>query len=371
MIGSHRTVARVLHAAGIEINGKNPWDIRVHDERFFKRVLVHGSLGLGEAYMEGWWDAERVDLFIERVLRSGKIASDVTLPLLGLRVKSFLSNLQSRRGAKKVIHEHYDFSNDFYASFLDPHMQYSCAYFKDTDDLAEAQLKKMELVCKKLHLKKGDRVLDIGCGWGGLVKYIATTYGCSVVGITLSEKQAAYARASVQGLPVEIKVSDYRDVHDGSFDKIVSVGMFEHVGVKNYPTFFKSVDRLLAPHGLFLLHTIGQNITYSVGEPWVEKYIFPGGQLPSPQHIAKHSEGLFVLEDWHNFGPYYHQTLRAWDERFQKNRAEIEVAHSPRFYRMFRYYFNSFAGSFKARRIQLWQIVFTKGADDVVYPSVR
>ncbi len=321
--------------------------------------------------MEKWWDCKRIDLFIEKLLRSGKHANEITLPLVLLILKSRLLNLQSRVRAKKVIKEHYDLSNELYQSFLDPHMQYSCAYFKDTEDLATAQEQKMDLICRKLQLKKTDRVLDIGCGWGGLARYAAEKYGCSVVGITLSQKQATYAKERGKDLPVEIRVQDYRDLTGETFDKILSVGMFEHVGHKNYYHFMKVVHGILADDGLFLLHTIAQNERSSSVNPWVEKYIFPGGMLPAISQIGAASEKFFVMEDWHNFGPYYHKTLHAWDEKFQKNRAQIEKQYSETFYRMFRYYFNSFAGAFKARRIQLWQIVFSKGGQDRVYQSVR
>ena len=371
MSQAKKAVADVLNKAGIEINGPNDWDIQIHDERFYSRVLLHGSLGLGEAYMEKWWDCKRIDLFIERLLRSGKYANEINIPSVFLSIKNRLFNLQSKIGAKKVVHAHYDLSNELYQTFLDPHMQYSCAYFKNTDDLNTAQMQKMELICKKLELKKGDRVLDVGCGWGGLARHMATTYGCSVVGITISEKQAEFARTHCAGLPVEIRVQDYRDVIDEKFDRIVSVGMFEHVGYKNYRSFMEKMATLLRDDGLFLLHTIGQNVSIKTGNPWVEKYIFPGGMLPSIAQIGRASEGLFVVEDWHNFGPYYHKTLLAWDKNFQQGWSRIEKQYSETFYRMFRYYFNSFAGTFAARRIQLWQVVLSKSERKDIYESIR
>lgn len=372
MTRERAAIATLLEKADIRIGGDRPWDIRVLDERLYGRVLAHGSLGLGEAYMEGWWECDRVDLFIERLLRAGKRANEVTLSFIWLSIKMRLFNLQSRRGARRVIGAHYDLSNELYASFLDPRMQYSCAYFKDTEDLDTAQEQKLDLICRKLQLKPSDRLLDIGCGWGGLARYAHERFGCTVVGITLSHEQARYAREQVAGLPIEIRVQDYRDLPSHErYDKIVSVGMFEHVGVKNYRTLFEIVAKALEDDGLFLLHTIGQNASIRTGNPWVEKYIFPGGMLPSVAQIGKACEELFVVEDWHNFGPYYHQTLRAWDLRFQEHWGRVKGERSETFYRMFRYYFNSFAGAFKARRIQLWQVVLSKGGQDSVYQAVR
>ncbi len=364
------TVERQFKAADIEINGKRPWDIQVHDERFYKRLFLHRSLGLGESYMEKWWDCERIDLFIEKVSRS--IGNNkITISFAMLWIKARLFNLQSPQGARKVIEEHYDLSNDLYMSFLDRYNQYTCGFFQETTDLNKAQEQKLELICKKLHLKREDRVLDIGCGWGGFAKYAAEHYGCRVVGITISDAQLAYAQKDTDGLPVEIRKQDYRDLSGEEFDKIVIIGMIEHVGYKNYEKLLKTVAGCLADDGLFLLHTIGRNDSASTGEPWSHKYIFPNGMLPSIKQIGEASEDVFVMEDWHNFGPYYVDTLLAWDANFQKNWLQIKKDYSETFFRMFRYYFNSFAGAFRARHIQLWQVVFSKGVTNRVYERVR
>ncbi len=366
-----KTVKRIFQKAGVEINGNKASDIQIHNEGFYRRVLAQGSLGLGEAYMEGWWDCERIDLFIEKILRSGRYANEINLPLIFLGIKARLFNLQSRTGARKVVERHYDLNSELYMSFLGAHNQYTCGFFRGTDDLDKAQEQKMELICQKLHLKKTDKVLDIGCGWGGFAKYASEKYECRVVGITISDEQIKYAQAHTAGLPVEIRKQDYRDLSDEKFDKIVMVGMIEHVGYKNYRKVMGVVGASLNDDGLFLLHTIGQNFTSTTGNPWSDKYIFPNGMLPSIRQIAQASEGIFMMEDWHNFGPYYHKTLLAWDHNFQKNWPKIKEQHSEIFYRMFRYYFNSFAGAFKARHIQLWQIIFSKGASDQVYESIR
>jgi len=234
MFKEKRIIERILHKAGVEINGERPWDIQVHDERLYRRVLIHGSLGLGEAYMEKWWDCERIDLFIEKILRSERYANAITLPLVLLSIKAFFFNLQSRIRSKEVAEQHYDLGNDLYLSFLDPYNQYTCGYFLGTDDLNKAQENKLNLICRKLQLKQGDRVLDIGCGWGGFAKFAAEKYKCRVVGITISNEQLKYARQYVAGLPVEIRKLDYRELSGEKFDKIVIIGMIEHVGYKNY-----------------------------------------------------------------------------------------------------------------------------------------
>lgn len=364
-------VLKILQRAGVEVNGKQPWDIQVYNEKLYKRVLFQGSLGLGEAYMEKWWDCERIDLFIEKILRAEQYANAPTPSFLFLAIKAFFLNLQSRKGARTVIDEHYDLSNELYMSFLDAYNQYTCGFFQGTDDLEKAQEQKLDLICQKLHLKETDRVLDIGCGWGGFAKFASERYGCTVVGITLSDEQIKYARDDTDGLPVEFRKQDYRDLQGEKFDKIVMIGMIEHVGYKNYRKVMEIVAESLKDDGLFLLHTIGQNTSATTGNPWSDKYIFPNGMLPSIKQLGQASEGLMILEDLHNFGPYYHKTLLAWDRNFQTNWHNIKDGYSETFYRMFRYYFNSFAGAFKARRIQLWQIVFSKGANDQIYKSVR
>lgn len=346
--------------AGIAIDGPNPWDIHVTDERFYTRLLRDQSLGLGEAYMEGLWRCRQLGEFIYRILKANldqEIKSGIKFLLPYARALIF--NPQSRRRARQVAERHYDLGNDLFMSFLDPYNQYSCAYFQGTEDLAQAQQMKLDLICRKLDLRPQDRVLDIGCGWGGLAKYAAEHYGCAVTGLTVSREQARYAAEYCRGLPVEIREEDYREVR-GRFDKIVSVGMFEHVGRKNYRTFMQVVDRCLADKGVFLLHTIGGNKSEINCEPWLHKYIFPNGMLPSIAQIGKAAEDIFVMEDWHNFGPHYDKTLMAWHENFQKNWGTLTGKYDERFKRMWEYYLLSCAGAFRARTIQLWQLVFTK-----------
>ncbi|MGP2959749.1 cyclopropane fatty acyl phospholipid synthase, partial [Serratia bockelmannii] len=341
-----------------------PFDIQVKNPEFFKRVLQQGSLGLGESYMDGWWECERLDIFFQRVVSAGlekKLPHHLkdTLRIAAAR----LTNLQSKKRAWIVGKEHYDLGNDLFTLMLDPYMQYSCGYWKDATTLEEAQEAKLRMICEKLQLQPGMRLLDIGCGWGGLSAYAAKHYGVSVVGVTISAEQQKLAQARCAGLDVQILLQDYRDLHQ-QFDRIVSVGMFEHVGPKNYRTYFNVVERNLAPHGLFLLHTIGSNKTDMNVDPWINKYIFPNGCLPSVSHIAEASEGHFVMEDWHNIGADYDRTLMAWFERFKQAWPQLAPRYSERFERMFSYYLNACAGAFRARDLQLWQVVFSpKGVE--------
>ncbi|MDQ7781639.1 MAG: cyclopropane fatty acyl phospholipid synthase [Desulfomonilaceae bacterium] len=360
MVDHRSFVGDLLSQCGITINGSNPWDIHVHDDRFYTRVLRHKNLGLGEAYMDGWWDCDHVDEFICRILKANLDSRVVGSPKLLLRMlPSLLFNRQSKPRSRQVAERHYDVGNDLFMSFLDPYNQYSCAYFKGTDDLNRAQCNKLDLIAKKLELRPTDHVLDIGFGWGGLAKYIAEKYHCTVTGINISHEQISFAKEYCKDLPIRILHCDYRDVED-TFDKIVSVGMFEHVGRKNYAEFMRVAHRCLRDKGIFLLHTIGNNESQLDSDPWITKYIFPNGMLPGLAQISKAIEGLFVLEDLHNLGPHYDKTLMAWDRKFRKSWPALKNAYDERFKRMWEYYLLSCAGAFRARSIQLWQLVLTK-----------
>lgn len=354
-----RIASELLAQADIHINGSEPYDIQVHNKDFYKRVLQQGSLGLGESYMDGWWDCERLDIFFHKVLRAGlenKLPSNWRDILKIAMARIF--NLQTQKRAWMVGKEHYDLGNDLFTAMLDPYMQYSCGYWKDADSLEVAQQHKLDLICRKLELKPGMTLLDIGCGWGGLVAYAAKNYGVSVTGVTISVEQQKLAQERCKGLDVNIILEDYRDLNE-QFDRIVSVGMFEHVGPKNYATYFDVARRNIKEDGLFLLHTIGSNHNKVNVDSWISKYIFPNGCLPSIQKTAEAMENKFVMEDWHNFGADYDKTLMAWYERFLASWPEIESNYTPRFKRMFSYYLNACAGAFRARDIQLWQIMLS------------
>lgn len=367
-------VIRELAAeAGITINGDAPWDIQIRDERVYQLVLTRGSLGFGEAYMDGLWECERLDQLFHRLLSvdaEERIGGWSKLRLLGEVLRHSLFNLQSNRRAFQVGEQHYDIGNDVFEAMLDPSMSYSCAYWHNAAGLADAQQKKLNLICRKLELQPGERLLEIGCGWGGLAQFAAKHYGVEVVGITVSKEQQKLAQARCEGLPVSIELRDYRDLNE-RFDKVVSVGMFEHVGPKNYATYFDTVQRCLKDDGLFLLHTIGTAVTSPKTDAWIDKYIFPNGKLPSAREIASAVEGRFLVEDWHNFGPDYDRTLMAWWENFDQAWPGLEARYGKRFYRMWKYYLLCCAGFFRSRQGQLWQLVLSKAEREWVYRSVR
>jgi cyclopropane-fatty-acyl-phospholipid synthase len=364
-------IQQLLLQTGIKLNGSNSCDIKVNNDRLYKRVLTKGSLGFGEAYMDGWWDCEHIDELIDRLLRDDiRNQLRTNLPIIMLALASILFNRQSGKKAYNIGKAHYDIGNDLYKAMLDKNMVYTCGYWKGVDNLDDAQEQKLDLVCKKIGLKQGDKVLDIGCGWGSFAKFAAKNYGASVVGITVSDKQAELAKELCKGLSVEIRYQDYRDVNE-KFDHIVSLGMFEHVGHKNYKTYFKVVERCLNNNGLLLLHTIGSKKSSKSTDAWIDKYIFPGGMLPSLAQITKSIEGLMMIEDVHNFGADYDKTLMAWFENFDKHWDELKDQYDERFYRMWKYYLLSCAGSFRCRQNQLWQIVMSKKGIVGGYKSIR
>jgi cyclopropane-fatty-acyl-phospholipid synthase len=362
--------AGLLARAGVEIDGGKPWDIRVQDGRLYARVLAEGSLGLGESYMDGWWESERLDAFFARIL--GADLDTMVQPWRdALRVlRARLVNLQRPGRAFQIGERHYDIGNDLFARMLDRRMIYSCGYWKDAATLDAAQEAKLDLVCRKLGLAPGMRVLDIGCGWGGTAKFAAERYGVSVVGATVSAEQARFARELCAGLDVEILLEDYRAVR-GTFDRVLSIGMFEHVGSKNYRTFMRVVRARLEPDGLFLLHTIGGNRSQRKNDPWTERYIFPNSMLPSTRQIAAAIEDVFVLEDWHGFGPDYDRTLLAWHANFERAWPDLAARYGERFHRMWRYFLLSSAGAFRARKNQLWQLVLSPGGVPGGYRAPR
>ncbi|KUG29848.1 cyclopropane-fatty-acyl-phospholipid synthase [hydrocarbon metagenome] len=362
MSRAERIVTSLLSKAGITVNGPHSFDIRVHNPELYSRILRDRSLGLGEAYMEGWWDCACLDGLFRRLCAAELDAwAQKSLPLAFDLFLERLFNRQSRDKSKAVARRHYDLGNDMFLSWLDPDNQYSCAYFTGTDDLETAQRQKLDLIRRKLGIRPGETVLDIGCGWGGLAAYLAEHCGCTVTGVNISHEQAAHAArcARQRGLAVEIVERDYRDL-TGQFDKVVSVGMFEHVGQKNHRTFMRAVSRRLRDGGTFLLHTIASNVSAVGCDPFIRKYIFPGGSLPSLAQIARAAEGFFVVEDAHNLAPHYDKTLMAWNERFQAAWPGLRQRFPEGFRRMWEYYLLSCAGAFRARALQLWQLVMTK-----------
>ena len=362
----------ILALGGITINGVHPFDIQVHDERLYDRVFSGGTLAFGEAYMDGWWDVEKLDDFFYRILKVHLDKKVKPFSLFFHSLKSKIINLQSRGRAVQVAEEHYDLGNDLYRHMLDERtMSYTCGYWKDgVTTLDDAQEAKIDLLCKKIGLKKGDHVLDIGCGFGGFAKHAAEKYGARVTGVSLSKEQIRIAKERTRELPVEIRFEDYRDVQ-GKFDHVVSIEMIEAVGYKNFRTYFEKAHSVLKEGGFFGLQMIGSDKSTTTNEPWYEKYIFKNGMLPSIKQLGESVENLFVIEDCHNFSAYYDLTLMSWFKNFDSAWPELKAKYSKRFYRMWKYYLLQTAGSFRSRNIQLYQVVLSKGGMEGGYQSFR
>ncbi|QDF30095.1 cyclopropane fatty acyl phospholipid synthase [Halarcobacter anaerophilus] len=349
-----------LEKAGIVLDGDSKSDPKIHNQNLYSRVIREGSLGLGEAYMEGWWDCCRVDEMICKVLTS-KLEEEVKGNITFLKnwLIPRLVNLQSKRRSFQVGEKHYNAGNDLYKNMLDKTMSYSCGYWKNASCLYEAQIAKLDLICKKLQLKPNESVLEIGCGWGSFAVFASQNYKVKVNGITVSSEQKKYIDENFKDLPIKVKLMDYRNIQE-KYDKVVSIGMFEHVGEKNYNKYFQTAFKNMKDEGIFLLHTIGNDVPQKGTDPWINKYIFPNGQIPSLSQISKACEKYFVIEDVHNFGMDYDKTLMSWFENFDNSWDKIKDDYNERFYRMWSYYLKSCAGAFRSRRLQLFQIVLRK-----------
>jgi len=363
-------IEKLLVLADIQIDGSRPWDIQVHNEQLYSRAMSGGSLAFGQSYMDGWWDCEKLDEFFFRILKSRleDMVNSWTWYFDALKAKWF--NFQKPSRAYEIGRRHYDIGNDLFRLMLGQSMIYSCGYWETASTLDEAQEAKLELICRKLDLQPGMSLLDIGCGWGGAAKFAAEHYDVEVVGYTVSKEQVEFGKDLCRGLPVDLRLMDYRDIH-GSFDRVLSVGMFEHVGYKNYSTFMNVVRTHLKEHGLFLLHTIGQHGATASPDAWMTRYIFPNSMLPQASQICSAIEDVFVLEDWHNFGADYYKTLIHWFKNFQDSWSVLEDRYDERFYRMWKYYLLSCAGSFRARKNQLWQLVLSPDGVPGGYRSPR
>ena len=358
--------------AGITIDGSNPWDIQVLDKRFYKKLLHGGSLAFGEMYIDQWWTVDQLDLMFERLFENNiesKFKS--SWPVKRLQLKSKMFNRQSFRRAFKVGQKHYDIDNSLYALMLDSNMVYSCGYWHNANDLEQAQLNKLDLICRKLELKPGMKLLDIGCGWGSLVKYASEHYGVSAKGITVSRQQAEFAREMCAGLPIEIGVMDYRKLGTETFNVIACVGMIEHVGYKNYRHLMQKVSQHLKPEGLFLLHTIGNNESEAHTDPWIEKYIFPNSMIPSLQQLTQSCEQILSIEDLHSFGRDYDKTLLAWYANFTQGWGTVKDKYGDRFFRMWEYYLLMSAAGFRTQHLKVWQFVMTHLEHRFVVNTVR
>lgn len=380
-MNARHTITQLFKELDI-VNGR---DIVVHDDRFYEKVLRQQTRGLGESYVNGWWDTPDITKLIITVIRGlPQIRKHlkINLSLIFSQFAGSFYNRQAKQRNARDVQAHYDIGNELYEIMLDKNMVYSCAYFQDPLwTLEQAQEAKIDLVYRKLHIPNQGigtdpvRVLDIGCGWGFGLIHGARYYNIEGVGLTLSQNQFESGQRLTKKLPVEIRLQDYRDLPDEEkFDAIFSIGMFEHVGRKNYSQLMHVVEKHLKPNGLFLLHTIG---TAKPGplEPWMNKYIFPGAYLPSRTLISESTEKLFVLQDFQNFGLHYARTLEEWYQRFMKGwpilrdlRPEL---YTDRFFRMWKYYLLSSAAGFYTGRNDLWQFVFSKQPLDHVYQAVR
>jgi cyclopropane-fatty-acyl-phospholipid synthase len=337
--------------------------------RALARFLLRGTLGAGESYMDGDWECDALDELTAKLLRS-HLEDRIPSPMSrAAEAMARFANPQTPARAKKSGSEHYERGNDLYQAMLGRTMAYSCGYWRDAVTLDEAQDAKHDLICRKLYLRDGHRVLDVGCGFGGFAKFAAERYGACVVGVTVSEVQAELARKLCAGLPVEIVVADYRDVA-GTFDRIVSVGMFEHVGPLNYPRYFAALQQLLSDDGLALLHTIGTMKPSWRTDPWIHRYIFPNAVLPAASQLTRAAERHFHIEDWHNFGADYDKTLMAWAQNFDAAWPTLAARYDDRFRRMWRYYLLTCAGMFRARRNEVWQLILSKAGVDGGYRRV-
>jgi len=370
---SENVVRGLFRRAGIELGGSAPHDIRVKDPRFYQRILADGSLGLGESYIDGYWECDAIEDAIVKLIRAELHRTAPLSPRLVVEgLKARVLNMQRPQNAYHNV-AHYDLGNELFEHMLGPTMAYSCGYWREAQSLDDAQRAKFDLICKKLQLRSGERLLDIGCGFGTLAQHAARHHGVEVVGITIAREQHAYATEINAGLPVQILYRDYRELPSlGKFDKVVSVGMFEHVGVKNYRRYFELAASVLSDGGLFLLHTIGTGVSRHTGDAYLNKYIFPNGVLPSPTNLGRALESTFVMEDWHNFGADYGRTFAAWHDNFQRYAASEIYPHDTRFTRMWTYFLKLFGASFRARTsCQLWQLVLSKRGVTDGYTSIR
>lgn len=347
----------------MKIDGENPWDPQVYNPRAFKRILGGGSLAVGESYMDGDWDCDRLDELTRRMNLAAGVDPLFTSWRKALNyLYAHSINRQTLRRSGQVADVHYDLDAAFFERVIGESMVYSCAYWKDATSLEQAQFNKLDLICKKLDLGPGDRVLDIGCGWGALPYHAAQHYGCEVVGVSIAGEQIEYARNRFSHPRVNFLCSDYRTMPEsiGEFDKIVSVGMFEHVGPRNYVEYMKIVASLLKPGGRFLLHSIVGHDS-ATHEPWLNKYIFPNAVIAQPSTILKSVTPELVVEDIQNLRHDYSKTLHAWYQNLEAAREVDKRLADERFFRMWRFYLLTTAGSFATgTRMQVWQMLFTK-----------
>ena len=369
-MSSKDVASKILAAAGIPLDSSEPWSIQVHHEKLWDRVISQQGLGFAESYMDGWWDCAAIDVMLTKLLVIDVLGLLKPSPYLAFHLaRSNLRNNQTKKRAAENAKHHYNIGNELFSRMLDDEMVYSCAYWAKADSLGAAQEDKFDLICRKLELKPGMRLLDIGSGWGGFLRYAVRNYGVRATGISPADNQINFAKEKSVGLGIDFIQQDYRDL-TGQFDRIVSIGMMEHVGPKNYSAFFSKCDELLTKDGRMLHHTITSNVSKQATDPFFERYIFPGGVLPSLAQIASTVEGLFVIEDVHNFGPDYDRTLLEWHTNISAKWQEIPQ-YDLRFQRMWNYYLLASAAGFRSGDLQLIQCVFQRVGERPTYLSAR
>jgi len=362
-------IEEMFAKADVRIDGSRPFDIQVRDDRFYRRVLSNPSLGIGESYMDGWWECEDIVEMVARFIRANlhkPSAADLKFVAHFLWIQ--MSGLGKRSKAFEVGQAHYDLGNDLFEAMLDKRMIYSCAYWKDAVTLEQAQEHKLDLICRKISLKPGMKVLEIGCGWGGWAKFAAEKYRVEVVGLTVSKEQQAYAQKSCAGLPVEFRLQDYRDLPAGErYDKLVSIEMLEAVGHRYLGEWCRVAARAVKPDGLMALQYITcADARYEElrrGVDFIQKHIFPGGLILSANRLNDllASAGGFVLHALEDMGQDYARTLRAWREEFNRRAAAVrQLGFDERFLRKWNYYLAYCEAAFALRNISVVQTVHTR-----------
>ena len=364
-------LAQLLASADIHLNGSRPWDIQIKHPQTLQRLLSQGGSALGESYMDGWWECQAIDLMVERAMRAG-LQEKLATPRAWW--ESFKGGMRPRDGVDQsriVGRMHYAVGNQVFQAMLDPYMAHSCAYWVEgAQTLEEAQIAKLEMVCRKLQLRPGMRVLDMGCGWGSFMRYAAEHYGVTVLGLSNVPHQIELGKTLARHLPVQFELSDYAQFNtDGKskFDRIVSIGTFEQLGQAHVAAFFETAKRCLKDDGWMLLQTQGKSNRQRLLDAWNDKYIYPQGYLPRLDEVTQASEAHFVVEDVHNIGADHDRTLLHWHQRFEMAWPQLRLSHDERFYRMWRFHLLSSAASFRTRHHQMWQLVLSPKGLHKVY----
>jgi cyclopropane-fatty-acyl-phospholipid synthase len=360
-------------------------DITVHDDSFYNDLLKYKTLGFGESFMSAKIETPNLESLCIKLQRLNVLSIMDYLKILSFwnylylifyvfwKIYNFIlfniTNFNTILRSKKVAKVHYNLPDVLYTHMLDPTMLYSCGYFKDTNNLETAQTQKADLIITKLHISDGDEILEIGCGWGFIAARIANANrNVNVTAITISSEQIKYCNQKYKLPNLRFILIDYRQIPENSFNKIYSVGMFEHVGAKNYKDFFNITYKLLKDDGIMLLHTICKSKYNPISDPWFEKYIFPGGYLPSVAEISRNIELTnYSFADLQEFGYYYATTLQCWLDNFENTYSQFSHLFDDKFKRMWKLYLIFSKVGFNSGHIKLHQFVFTKSAVGVYH----